>query len=82
MIAYMAERDAGPAPQMGTVHKDLRDLARQTDRLRRRLEFACWGRRVMDELTEPPLPTYGVDLDFDARQYGPTRTLGGQPHRA
>jgi hypothetical protein len=64
VIAYMAERNAGPAPQMGTVYKDLRNLARQTDRLRRRLEFACWERRFMAELAEPPLPTYGVDLDL------------------
>jgi hypothetical protein len=26
VIAYKAERDAGPAPQMGTVYKALRDL--------------------------------------------------------
>jgi hypothetical protein len=64
VIAYTAERDAGPAPQMCTVYKNLRDLARQTERLRRKLEFACWERRVMDELTEPPLPTYGHNLNL------------------
>jgi hypothetical protein len=63
VTAYVAERSAGPAPQMRTIHKGLRDLARQTDRLRRKLEFSCWERRFMSELVEPPLPSYGVDLD-------------------
>jgi hypothetical protein len=64
-LAYLQERSAGPAPQMGTVRKSLRDLARHTDRLRRKLEFARWERRFMAELVEPPLPSYyGLDLDF------------------
>jgi hypothetical protein len=64
-LDHMRERSAGPAPQMRTVYKDLRDLARHTDRLRRKLEFARWERRFMGELAEPPLPSYyGLDLDF------------------
>ena len=39
---YIGERATGPAPQMCSVRRELYDLARQTERLRRRLEFGCW----------------------------------------